>query len=139
LLHDVLANANIIYDVQEREITCVLVWERGTEKIYQLPVSYMEILLQKYDLPADLYGCETWSLILRMIKMMKVIFRCKKEEVSGVWKKMHNEELCNSCPYICTEYRKSHFSPDVSQIDPTKDNIFFLSGNGQGSSRMLDH
>jgi hypothetical protein len=61
--------------------------ERYREKIHKLPVLYLKIFLQKYDLPANLYGCEVWTLILRMIKATKVIFGCSKEEVTGVWKK----------------------------------------------------
>ena len=32
------------------------------------------------------YGCETWSLTLR-------IFGPKRDEVTGEWRKLHNEEL----------------------------------------------
>ena len=52
-------------------------------------------------LPVVLYGCETWSLILRVERRLRVfekmvlrrIFGLKREEVTGEWRKLHNEEL----------------------------------------------
>jgi hypothetical protein len=45
------------------------------------------------------YGCETWSLILREERMLEVfenrlrIFGSESDEVTGKWRKLHNEEL----------------------------------------------
>jgi hypothetical protein len=52
-------------------------------------------------LPVVLYGCETWSLILKEERRLKVfenrvlrrIFGSKRDEVTGEWRKLHNEEL----------------------------------------------
>jgi hypothetical protein len=52
-------------------------------------------------LPVVLYGCETWSLTLREEHRLRVfenrelrrIFGPKKDEVTGGWRKLHNEEL----------------------------------------------
>jgi hypothetical protein len=52
-------------------------------------------------LPVILYGCETWSLILREEhrlevfenRVLKRIFGRKRDEVTGEWRKLHNEEL----------------------------------------------
>jgi hypothetical protein len=45
-------------------------------------------------LPVVLYGCETWSLTLRdEHRMLKRIFGPKRDEVTGEWRKLHNEEL----------------------------------------------
>jgi hypothetical protein len=52
-------------------------------------------------LPAVLYGCETWSLTLREERWLTVcenrvlrgIFRPKREAVTGEWRKLHNKEL----------------------------------------------
>jgi hypothetical protein len=54
-------------------------------------------------LPVVLYGCETWSLMLREEYRMRVfenrvlrrIFGPKRDEVTGEWRKLHNEELHN--------------------------------------------
>ena len=48
-----------------------------------------------------LFGCETWSLILREKRRLRVfenrvlttIFGPKTGEVTGDWRKLHNEEL----------------------------------------------
>jgi hypothetical protein len=52
-------------------------------------------------LPVVLYGCETWSLTLREKRRLRVfenkvlrkVFGPKKDEVTGEWRKLHNEEL----------------------------------------------
>jgi len=52
-------------------------------------------------LPFVLYGCETWSLILREEhrlrvfenRMLRRIFGPKRGEVTGEWRKLSNEEL----------------------------------------------
>ena len=52
-------------------------------------------------LPVVLYGCETWSLALREEhrlrvfenRMLKRIFGPKRDEVTGEWRKLHNEDL----------------------------------------------
>jgi len=52
-------------------------------------------------LPVVWYGCETWSLTLRKERRLRVlenrvlrrIFGPKRDEVTGEWRKLHNEEL----------------------------------------------
>jgi len=52
-------------------------------------------------LPVVLYECETWSLTLREERRLRVfenrvlrrIFGLKRDEVTGEWRKLHNEEL----------------------------------------------
>jgi len=50
--------------------------------------------------PAVLYGCETWSLILeerrlRVFENRVLRRKCgpNRDEVTGEWRKLHNEEL----------------------------------------------
>jgi len=57
-----------------------------------------------------LYGCETWSLTLRKEHRLRVfenrvlrrIFGLKRDEVTGEWRKLHNEELkfCSPHPIL---------------------------------------
>jgi len=44
-------------------------------------------------LPVVLYGCETWSLTMRVFRNMVLrrIFGPKREEVTGEWRKLYNE------------------------------------------------
>jgi hypothetical protein len=52
-------------------------------------------------LPVVLYGCETWSLTLKEEcrlrvsenRVLRSIFGPKRDELTGEWKKLHNEEL----------------------------------------------
>ena len=51
-------------------------------------------------LPVVLYGCETWSLTSREHRLrvfenrvLRRIFGPKRNEVTGEWRKLHNEEL----------------------------------------------
>ena len=52
-------------------------------------------------LPVVLYGCETWSLTLREERKLRMfdnivlrrIFGLWRDEVTGEWKRLHNEEL----------------------------------------------
>ena len=54
-------------------------------------------------LPIVLYGCEAWSLTLREERrpsvfenrMLRRIFGPRRDEVTGEWRKLHNEELNN--------------------------------------------
>jgi hypothetical protein len=53
--------------------------------------------------PVVLYRCETWSLTLREEHILRVfenrvlreIFGPKRDEVTGGWRELHNEELHN--------------------------------------------
>jgi hypothetical protein len=52
-------------------------------------------------LPVVLYGCETWSLTLREERRLRLfenrvlrrLFGPKRDEVTGEWRKLHNEVL----------------------------------------------
>jgi hypothetical protein len=60
--------------------------------------------------PAVLYGCETWSLTLREERRLMVlenrvlrrIFGPKRDDITGEWSKLHNEELHTTPhPILC--------------------------------------
>jgi len=61
-------------------------------------------------LPVVFYGCETWSLTLRKERRLRVfenkvlrrIFGPRSDEVTGEWRRLHNEELnCTHHPISC--------------------------------------
>jgi hypothetical protein len=68
-------------------------------------------------LPVVLYGCKTWSLTLREEHRLRVfenrvlrrVFGPKRDEVTGEWRKLHNEELHNlySSPDIIRQVKSS--------------------------------
>jgi hypothetical protein len=58
-------------------------------------------IYRTYILPVVLYGCETWSLTLReecrlrvfQNRVLRRVFGLKRDEVTGEWRKLHNEKL----------------------------------------------
>jgi hypothetical protein len=66
-----------------------------------------------------LYGCESWSLILREEcrprvfenRVLRRIFGPKRDEVTGEWRRLHNKELY---ALLLTKY---HSSDQVKQTE----------------------
>jgi hypothetical protein len=64
-------------------------------------------------LPVVLYGCETWSLTLReehrlsvfQNRVLRRLFGPKRDEVTGEWRRLHNEEL-----------NDLHLSPNIFRV-----------------------
>ena len=60
-----------------------------------------QFAIQTIILPVVLYGCESWALTLREERKLRVfenrvlrrVFGPKRDEVTGEWRKLHNEEL----------------------------------------------
>ena len=92
----------------------------------------MKLLLAIYRiiiLPVVLYGCETWSLILRQERKLRVfenmllrrIFGPRRDEVTGEWRRLHNEELNDlySSPNIVRviKSRRMGWAGHVARID----------------------
>jgi len=89
-------------------------------------------------LPVVLYGCETLSLTLREERRLRVfenrvlrrIFEPKRDEVTGEWRKLHNEELNNlySSPNIVRviKSRRMRWAGHVARM-----------GQGRGVYRVL--
>jgi hypothetical protein len=89
-------------------------------------------------LPVILYGCETWSFTLREEhtlrmfenRVMRRIFGPKRDEVTGEWRRLHNEELNDlySSPNIfrVTKSRRMRWAGHVARM-----------GEGRGAYRIL--
>jgi hypothetical protein len=69
--------------------------------VFSSPVQKLESRIYKtVILPVVLYGCGAWSLTLREEHRLRVfenrvlrrIFGPKRDEVTGEWRKLHNEE-----------------------------------------------
>jgi hypothetical protein len=92
-------------------------------------------------LPIVLYGCETWSLTLREERKLRVfenmvltrIFGPRRDEVTGNWKRLHNEELNElySSPNIVRviKSRRMRWAGHVARISEERGRIGFWWGN----------
>jgi hypothetical protein len=95
-------------------------------------------------LPVVLYGSETWSVILREEHTLRVfetrvlrrIFGPKRDEVTGEWRKLHNEELHNlySSPDIIRmiKSRKLRGEEHVARIGKNRNACRILVGKIEG-------
>jgi hypothetical protein len=89
-------------------------------------------------LPVVLYGCETWSLTLREDhrlrvfenRMLRRIFGPKRDDLTGEWSRLHNEELDDlySSPNIIrvTKSVRMRWAGHVARM-----------GEGRGAYRIL--
>jgi len=80
-----------------------------------------------------LYGCETWSLTLREERRLRVfenrvlrsIFGSKRYEVTGEWRKLHNEELndlyCSPNIFRTVKSRKIKLEGHVASMRKKRD------------------
>src|SRR5215469_4241886 len=95
-------------------------------------------------LPVVLYGCETWSLTLREERRLSVfenrvlrrVFGPKRDEVTGEWRKLHNEELRDlySLPNIVrvVKSRRIRWAGHVARMGEGRDVHRVLVGKPEG-------
>ena len=95
-------------------------------------------------LPVVLYGCETWSLTLREEhrlrafenKVLRKIFGAKKDEITGEWRKLHNDKLhaLYSSPKIIRnlKYRRLRWAGPVARMEQSRNAYRVLVGKPEG-------
>jgi hypothetical protein len=91
-----------------------------------------------------LYGCETWSLTLRDEHRLRVIenrglrrvFGQKRDEVTGGWGKLHNEELrklYSSTSIIrMSKSRRMRWAGHVARMEENRNAYRILVGKSEG-------
>ena len=95
-------------------------------------------------LPVVLYGCETWSLILREERklmvfenmVLRIIFGPRKDEVTGEWRRLHNEDLSDlySSPNIVRviNSRSMRWAGHVARMGEEREVYRVLLGKPEG-------
>ena len=95
-------------------------------------------------MPVVLYGCETWSLALREERRLRVfenrvlrrVFGAKRDEVTGEWRKLHNEELSDlyCLPNIVrvVKSRRMRWAGHVARIGEGREVHRVLVGRPEG-------
>ena len=85
-----LKSGNVCYNSVQNLLSSSLLSKNLKIKIYRTII-----------LPVVLYGCETWSLILKEERRLRVfentvlrrLFGPKRDELTGEWRKIDNEEI----------------------------------------------
>jgi hypothetical protein len=100
-------------------------------------------------LPVVLHGCETWSLILReeqrlrvfAIRVLRKIFGPKRDEMTGEWRKLHNEELRDlySSPSIIRiiKLRRMRWAGHVVRMGDKRNAYKLLVGKPEGKRPLI--
>ena len=94
-------------------------------------------------LPVVLYGCETWSLTAREERKLRVfenmvfrrIFGPRRDEVTGEWRRLHNEELIGlySSPNIVrVKSRRMRWAGHVARMGEERGAYRVLVGKPEG-------
>jgi len=75
-------------------------------------------------LPVVLYGSETWSLTLReerKLRVLRRIFGPRRDEVTGEWRRLHNEQLndlyCSPNIVRVMKSRRMRWAGHVARMD----------------------
>jgi hypothetical protein len=95
-------------------------------------------------LPVVLYGCETWFLTLREEQRLRVfenrvlrrIFGPKRDEETGEWRRLHNEELYDlySSPNTIRviKSRRMRWAEHVARMGEERGVYWILVGRPEG-------
>jgi hypothetical protein len=136
-----LTNQNsIVEEIKSRK--CLLSF--GTELLSSRLLSKNLYIYRTIILPVVLYGCETWSLTLREErklrvfenKMLRRIFGPRRDEVTGEWRRLHNEELNDlySSPNIVRviKSRRMRWAGHVARMGKERGVYRFWVGKPEG-------
>jgi hypothetical protein len=89
-IKSILNSGNACYHSVQNVSSSSLLYKNLKMKIYRIII-----------LRVTLYGCGTWSLTLREEcrlrafenRVLRIIFWPKRDEMTGEWRKLHNEEM----------------------------------------------
>jgi hypothetical protein len=101
-----VTNENLVQDESKRRSNSGNACYHSVQNLLSSRMLCKNIKIRLYKtivLLVVLYGCETWSVTLReehrlrMLenRMLRRVFELKRDEVTGSWRKLHNEKLHN--------------------------------------------
>jgi len=102
-------------------------------------------------LPVVLYGCETWSLTLQEERKLRVfenrmlrrIFGPRRDEVTGEWRRLHNEELndlyCSPNIVQVIKWRRMRWAGNVAHMGEERRVYRVLMGKPEGKRPLGRH
>jgi len=98
-------------------------------------------------LPVVLYGCETWSITFEEgtqaeNRVLRRIFRPKRDEVTGEWRKLQNEELNDLYPSPNTvqvkKLRRMRWAGHVAHMGERRGIYQVMVGKPKGKRDQLE-
>ena len=113
--------------------------ERGDCSVLSIQYTQLTIIL-----PVVLYGCETWSLTLREERRLRVfennvlrrIFGPRRDEVTGDWRRLHNEEIndlyCSPNIVWVIKWRRMRWAAHVARMGMERGLYRVLVGKPEG-------
>jgi hypothetical protein len=104
----------------------------------RLPSKYKTRVYQSIILPVALNGYEIWSLTLREEhrprvfenRVLRSIFGPKRDQKTGGWRKLHNEELHNL--YSSLKSRRMRWAAHVASMGAKRNVCRILVGKAEG-------
>jgi hypothetical protein len=142
-----ITNQNLIQKEIKRRLTSGNAYYHSVQKTLSSRPLYKNVkikICKTIILPVVLYGCETWPLTLReehglrVFEMLRIIFGPKRAEVTGDWRKLHNEDLHNlySSPNIIRmiKSRRMRWARHVVRMGETTNACRILVGKPEGKN-----
>jgi len=132
-----LKSGNACYHSVQNRLSSSLLSKNLKIKIYRTII-----------LPVVLYGCETWSLTLMEESRLRVfenrvlrrVFGPKRDEVTGEWRKLHNEYLndlyCSPNIVLVIKSRRMRWAGHVARMGEGRGVYRVLVGKPEGKRRL---
>jgi hypothetical protein len=145
-----LTNQNLFQEEIKRRLNSGNACYHSVQKLLSSRLLSRNLKIRIYKtiiLPVVLYGCETWSLTLRGEHRLRVfenrvlrrMFGPKRDEVTGEWRGLHNEELHDlySSPYIIRiiKSRRMRWAGHVARMGEKRNAYRLLVGKPEGRPR----
>jgi hypothetical protein len=146
-----VTNQNLIQEEIKRRLNTDNACYNSVQKLLSTCLLSKNIKIKIYKtilFPVILYGCETWSLTVREAyrlrkfenRLLRRLLGLKRDEVTGGWRKLHNEELHNlsSSPSIIrmVKSRGMKWTWHVARMGERRNAYRILVGKPEGKRQL---